>query len=294
MAASSSDYFIKVKDRLTTNLVADKSIGATSMSLDSVEGIPTDTGVIVSVYTLKPDGEIDFETFVSYVGTVSSSTIANLGVVEGIDQEHPTGAFVSIISTAEHWNRLVTGILVSHKQDGTIANGIITPKMLDANASDDWDWETWSDADIAGENFNKGNGVITAKKRRVGKDIEFDFKFVPGGTTTFSGTSSGGQYAQLLKITYPDTPVGLSVNDFVCDGIVISSAIGIHRATGVHNSNADASFSDNPDFAVLVDQVSSASSGYAPSYLRTIWNILPMSVGNSITRIHLKGKITVA
>ena len=119
MAASASDKFTYVYQRLTTTLASDKATSATSMSISSGTSWPTDTGIIATVYNLDDNGAIDTATAVSYAGTVSGTTISNLAVVEGTDQLHLAGATVSLLFTATHFNRVVEGILAEHNQDGT-------------------------------------------------------------------------------------------------------------------------------------------------------------------------------
>lgn len=118
MSASASDLFTKAYPRLTTTLSANKSAGASSMSLNSAVNWPTDTGVLVSVYNLDSNNDIDADTLVVYSGVVSGSDITNLSVEEGDDQLHNAGSIVSLLFTAEHWNRVISGLLAEHGQDG--------------------------------------------------------------------------------------------------------------------------------------------------------------------------------
>lgn len=139
--ASATDYFSKAYQRLTTTLLADKALGATTASLNTATNFPTTTGIKVAIYNLDTNGDIDASTLCVYRCTVVGSSLTNLSLVEGTDRLHSAGATVSLLFTATHWNDAMDGILVSHNQDGTHAANLplttpqITTGLKDANGN---------------------------------------------------------------------------------------------------------------------------------------------------------------
>lgn len=137
MAASNTDLLRKAgANRISKTLTATKVIGAGTVTLNNTTGIPTDTGVDVTIYSLDADNLPDETTAVTYTGTVSGSTITNLVVAEGTDQEHDIGDIAIITLTASQWDDAMSAILVHSNQDGTLkADTVDTTQLVDDAAT---------------------------------------------------------------------------------------------------------------------------------------------------------------
>jgi microcystin-dependent protein len=124
--ANLTDKLRKVASEGTlTNLAAPgKAIGATSISIASAAGWPTDTGIIVAIRQVDSTGVEVPGTYTEWKATLSG-TLLSFGTspspVEGTDQVYPAGSstqvYIPLSSTL--WNDLIDALLVSLNQDGT-------------------------------------------------------------------------------------------------------------------------------------------------------------------------------
>ena len=118
MPASVNDKFRKGYQAFSTTLASTKASGASSMSLSSATGLPTDTALDFTVGRVDSSGTSTPATKVVYKGTLSGTTVSNLTVVEGTDQSHAAGAVVELTYTASTHNDAIDGILADHSQSG--------------------------------------------------------------------------------------------------------------------------------------------------------------------------------
>lgn len=128
MAAANTDKFKKAKRRFSTTIdVGGTTSGATTIALVSTTGLDTDTAI-----TLVLDPGLATEEVVT--GVVSGSTIINCvrGKEGTIAQAHTAGAAVAMYFTETHWDDLIDGVLVEHKQDGT--HGAVTATSVTTNS----------------------------------------------------------------------------------------------------------------------------------------------------------------
>lgn len=119
------------------------------MTLASTANWPTSTGVMAYVYTTDSNNAVDTSTLVGYKGVISGSTIGSLAVIYGTDQLHSASAKVTMFFGAPQWDDLITGLLISLDQDGTLkagavdvaavlaSNVVTTAKILNANVTAD-------------------------------------------------------------------------------------------------------------------------------------------------------------
>ena len=130
MAAANTDKFKKAKRRFSTTIgVGGIAAGATTLPLTSTTGLDTDTAVTLVIEPGTADEEV-------ITGVVSGNNIINCvrGKEGTNDIVHNAGDAVSMYFTETHWDDLINGILVSHNQDGTLANNAITTASI-TNAS---------------------------------------------------------------------------------------------------------------------------------------------------------------
>ena len=126
MAAANTDKFKKAKRRFSTTVgVGGFTAGATTLPLTSTSGLDTDTAITL---VIEPGG-INEEVI---TGVVNGSNVINCvrGKEGTSDVTHTAGAAVSMYFTETHWDDLINGILVSHNQDGTLANNAITTASI--------------------------------------------------------------------------------------------------------------------------------------------------------------------
>jgi hypothetical protein len=121
MAANANDKLIKGARRFSTTLAATIADGAaTSMSLTSTTGLPTDTAVELVIDRVDANGNKTPSKEEVVRGVVSGTSVINLvRGVEGTAQGHSAGAVVEARLTADQWNRMVDWGLTEHAQDGT-------------------------------------------------------------------------------------------------------------------------------------------------------------------------------
>lgn len=121
MAASINDKWRKGAAAFSTTLASQKASSATSMSLSSSTGVPTDTAVDFTVGRVDSSGTRTPSTKAVYTGTLSGTTVSNLTLIEGTDQLHAAGTVVEITFTKSAWNDAIDSFLTEHNQDGTHA-----------------------------------------------------------------------------------------------------------------------------------------------------------------------------
>lgn len=101
------------------------------LTCDDLSGWSTDTPVHFSTYRLLPDGTIDTSTQSDWKGIVNGNTITQMIRLAGnSDSGHLVGDKVELNPTIGWLDDLITGILKSHNQDGTIKDGVIQTKNI--------------------------------------------------------------------------------------------------------------------------------------------------------------------
>lgn len=122
MAAANTDKFKKAKRKFSTTIAAGGfAQAATTLPLTSTTGLDTDTAIVLVIGAGTSAEEV-------VTGVVSGSNVINCvrGKEGTTDQAHSAGDTVTMYFTETHWDDVMDGILVQHKQDGTHANTITT------------------------------------------------------------------------------------------------------------------------------------------------------------------------
>lgn len=119
MASAVTDKFRKVKSLFSTTTTAGIDDTTGTIPLNSVSGLPTDTGITVTIDRVDSDG-VATGRLERAICTISGSSLVNC--VRGNDsttaQSHPSGAVVEMVWDADSWNDAVDGILAEHTQAG--------------------------------------------------------------------------------------------------------------------------------------------------------------------------------
>ena len=136
--AKNTDHFIKAISAPPTKLSNAINDTSTNIFLESLEGIQSDTAVVVVIDRVNGDGVQTPELTEVVIGTVGTNGLEN--VVRGVggkQQAHKTGAVVEVsIASSEQWNRLISALLKTHNQDGTLKLGQINNEHLVDGAVD--------------------------------------------------------------------------------------------------------------------------------------------------------------
>lgn len=139
MAAANTDKFRKKKNLFSTTLNGSITADATSLTCNSLSGVPTDTAVTITIDRVDANGTSTPTLREDITGVVSGSNITNLLRGEGATtaQVHSNAAVVEITWETETWNDAVDGILVGHNQDGTHKSGsVLTLPQINDTSSD--------------------------------------------------------------------------------------------------------------------------------------------------------------
>lgn len=189
--ASTNDYFKKTGASTVTTLSAPgKALGATSITVGSTTNYPSDTGIIIAIRVVDTNGELVAGTYTEWSATVSSGT--SLAIVAtpvyGSDQVYAAGSTTQVfipVSSYAH-SKLIDGLLVDHKQDGTHsdinADTITTTGNADLNTLTTDTITGKTDAD-SGTVF----GVPITNSKMVPANISNPYKFRVTRTTNQTG-----------------------------------------------------------------------------------------------------------
>lgn len=114
------------------------SIGGTSIGVSVATNWSTTTGIHFSIYATTTVGSLtvkDTSTQTDWKGTLSGTTISNMTITGGTDQDYSAGAIVEITPTARWAKDLYDWAIAQHKQDGTHANTITTDTINENTAA---------------------------------------------------------------------------------------------------------------------------------------------------------------
>ena len=159
MAATINDKISLVSDGSTrpssATVQSTRAIGASTLSCDDLTGWATDTAVHFVSYKVDSEGRVVAGSQIDMKGIVTGNNINNIVVTSGAgtDQGNSVGDIVIAVPTAKYARELAEHLLVSHNQDGSLKNGIITTSKI---------------AEGAVGTSNLSNGAVTPDKRSGG------------------------------------------------------------------------------------------------------------------------------
>lgn len=121
MAAANTDKWRKKKSRFSTTLNGSITDSDVVMTLNSVSGLPTDTGVTLIINRVDANGTATPSAMEVVTGIVSGSTIASLVRAEDgtTARAHASGSIVEMVFEGDGWNDAIDSFLAQHNQDGT-------------------------------------------------------------------------------------------------------------------------------------------------------------------------------
>jgi len=177
MAAAATDKFRKKKNSFATTLNGGISDVDVTLTANSLTGVPTDTGVTVTIDRVDSNGVATPALREDVTGVVSGSTITGLLRAQSgtTAVSHANGAVVEMTWDSETWNDAVDGFLADHEQDGThsasiaLTTPVLTSPTFSGNidawiaGSDTWTYASATSFTIAGVDrtaiFTKGTKI---------------------------------------------------------------------------------------------------------------------------------------
>lgn len=140
MSATITDYFNKASNMsgsypAVATVTAARSTGGSTLSCDDLSSWATDTPVHFSTFKVNTDGTIDTATQTDWKGIVNGNTITDMTRLAGAaDSGNASGDRVELNPTVGWLDDLITGILVSHKQNGALKDNAVTESSIATGA----------------------------------------------------------------------------------------------------------------------------------------------------------------
>lgn len=165
MSATISDYFNKASNMggsypAVATVTAARSTGGSTLSCDDLSSWATDTPVHFSTFKVNADGTIDTATQTDWKGIVNGNTITDMTRLAGAaDSGNASGDRVELNPTIGWLDDLITGILVSHKQNGGLKDSVVTESTIATGAV---------------TNTKLGDGSVTSAKVATGAISSYD------------------------------------------------------------------------------------------------------------------------
>ena len=253
MSATITDYFNKASNMsgsypAVATVTAARSTGGSTLSCDDLSSWATDTPVHFSTFKVNTDGTIDTATQTDWKGIVNGNTITDMTRLAGAaDSGNASGDRVELNPTVGWLDDLITGILVSHKQNGalkdnavtesSIATGAVTSSKVAAGAISSYD--KIGDDVIQARNLD--DGAVTADK------IDF-----ATATVLFSNAENIGSASRTVA-SYTIEKAGkyfIFMNaDLNCIGLDVGDA---NLAILKNSSNVQGVYFNNPQRAYFI------------------------------------------
>lgn len=291
MSATITDYFNKASNMsgsypAVATVTAARSTGGSTLSCDDLSSWATDTPVHFSTFKVNTDGTIDTSTQTDWKGIVNGNTITDMTRLAGAaDSGNASGDRVELNPTIGWLDDLITGILVSHKQNGALKDNVVTESSIATGAV---------------TNTKLGDGSVTSAKIGTGAISSYDkigddviqarnidtttFSNLPVVTTTetlfvISSTNVAARYTRVGNVVFAF--VNITCPSIAAhDGTSVSTG-GVpdgYKPAGraVMSGGAVSGGSSTGNFSIIID----------PDNTRTIWNGFTTS---NNTRLQLIG-----
>lgn len=165
MSANINDYFNKASNMngsypAVATVSSARSTGGSTLSCDDLSSWATDTPVHFSTFKVAADGTIDTSTQTDWKGIVVGNTITEMTRLAGAaDSGNASGDKVELNPTIGWLDDLISGILISHKQNGGLKDSVVTESTITTGAV-----STNKIADSAVTTAKINNSAVTADK----------------------------------------------------------------------------------------------------------------------------------
>ena len=182
MPALGSDQIRKLTNNFSTTLSSAMAPADTTVGLNSVTGLPTDTAIDLVVDRVDANGNLTPAKREFIKGIVAGSTLTSVtrGLGNSTAQAHASSAVVEMVWTSDTHNDMASALLTSHNQDGTLKSGSVTNAAIASSAVDSTKLAT--------------GAVVTASITDANITYpKINFSTLPYGSLTFStyGSSAG-------------------------------------------------------------------------------------------------------
>lgn len=223
------------------------SIGGTSIGVSVATNWSTTTGIHFSIYATTTVGSLtvkDTSTQTDWKGTLSGTTISNMTITGGTDQDYSAGAIVEITPTARWAKDLYDWAIAQHKQDGTHANTITTDTINENTAANG---VTIDGLNIKDSKLNTNNSVVTANitdaavtvAKRAGGFFIGQISAATLGSTGNKAITGVGFTPKLVRFYV----------QFAASASIASVATGAMTAAGQHYEAASTTTAGTTEFA---------------------------------------------
>lgn len=122
MPASNTDLVRNATPTFQTTTNGSIGSSDTTITLQSVSGLPTGTAVTLVIDAVDANGNLTPTNREVVTGVVNTGTVSLVNCLRGLDgttaQSHSTGANVQMLITANMWNDFQTAYLAQHTQTG--------------------------------------------------------------------------------------------------------------------------------------------------------------------------------
>lgn len=161
-----------------------RAVSGTILEVTSVENWPNE--FIVMTGTLDANGYIEAASATEMKAHLTGADIEIDSFEPGYTDVGNTSGQVAIIKMTTSWADDITELAqVSHNDDGTLKDNIVTNEKLKTGAGEPGGaWDTWTPT---WSNVTIGNAVVTARYKQVGKTVTCRLSVALGSTTTTSG-----------------------------------------------------------------------------------------------------------
>ena len=246
MAASSTDLVRNATPNFATTLANSMLISDTTMTLSSVTGLPTSTGITLVIDATDPVSGASTPALKEVVtGVVSGSTVTTLS--RGLDSTsaiaHASGANVVMWITSNLWNDFQTSYLLEHTQAGShnMSSPIITTGIKDTNGNQIIGLGATGSA-VNNIKITDSATTVAPTISAVGTDTNINVGITAKGTGFIQGTPPIWQYLGYAQITSNATQTsgtataisGLSVGVTIPTG---TAKVKVTVFSGVANNN---------------------------------------------------------
>lgn len=240
MAASATDYFIKVRQNFSTTIgaggVADGTVK--TIPLTSVANLPTDTAIELVINRITSAGVVTNNSE-TVRGVISGSgCIDTVRGVEGTAQGWDAGTVVEYLVTADIQNRMVTGLLVEHGQDGTHSDTLVTSLKA------------------TGAEINTGTEDAKIVTPKAIKDAHMPYEGEATGAEINTGTNQ-------TKYASPKAIADSNLTNFIRsigNGKIIPSVSSNNLTVAIKSLNGDDPSATNPVYCRIGDAIHKITS----------------------------------
>lgn len=216
MSASANDLVRNAAPNFATTLAAPiAGAGDTSMTLSTVTGLPTGTGITLTIDATNASGVSTPAVKETVTGVVSGSDIVNL--LRGRDgttaQAHSTGANVVMWFTANDWNDFQSAFTAQHSQlDGSHKAVTATSIANSGNESVGGTLSVTGASTLTGNVQMDGNATVAGTTTMNGLAVTAVASTTSGATITPVATANQYNVTALASAATIAAPAGTPVD----------------------------------------------------------------------------------